>query len=98
MFQVPESKASIGQDQFEWSVPGKKDVFTIKKAKFLSLGQAEALEKPETSTIVLDLFGKSGTKAGDAVRSLDSDQFQALVNAWQADSGIAPGESPASDS
>lgn len=96
MFQVPESKASIGQDQFDYEIGGKK--FAIKKAKFLPIGQAEALENPESSTVVLDLFGKAGSKSGDAVRSLDSEQFQALVNAWQEDSGLAPGESAASES
>lgn len=95
-FEVPASKASIGQDKFKFSIDGND--YSIKRAKFLSVGEAEALESPESVTVMLDLFGKKGTKAGDAVRGLDSDQFQALVDAWQKDSDVTLGESEASAS
>lgn len=97
-FEVPESKASKGQDQFPFTIPGHPGKFSIKKAKYLTIGQAEALEAPESASIVLDVFGKAGTKQGDAVRSLDQDQFKALVAAWQADSDVTLGESKASAS
>lgn len=95
-FEVPESKASIEQDQFKFKIAGKP--YAIKKAKFLTIGEAEALESPESSTVVLDIFGRKGTKQGDAVRSLDQEQFSALVEAWKLDSGVGVGESGASSS
>lgn len=95
-FKVPESKASKGQDRFEFEIEGKS--YSIRKAKFLSVGDAERLENPESASVVLDLFGKAGTKAGDAVRGLDQEQFSALVEAWQADSKVTLGESAASAS
>ena len=95
-FKVPASKASKGQDQFEFEIDGK--TYAVRKAKFISVGTAEALESPESSTVVLDFFGKAGTKQGDAVRSLDEDQFTALIEAWRADSEVGLGESEASSS
>lgn len=95
-FEVPESKASVDQDQFKFKIAGKQ--YAIRKAKFLTIGEAEALESPESSTVVLDLFGRKGTKQGDAVRSLDQEQFTALVEAWKLDSGVGVGESGASSS
>jgi hypothetical protein len=94
VYEVPASKASKGQDQFEFKIGD--DAFRIRKLKFLSIGQAEALEAPDSVSVVLDLFGRAGTKQGDAVRSLDKEQFEALVEAWQADSGASLGESEAS--
>lgn len=95
-YEVPASKASIGQNVFEFSIG--KDKFKVKRAKYLSVGEAEALEAPDNVSVVLDLFGARGTKQGDAVRGLDSEQFQALVAAWQADSDVTLGESEASAS
>jgi hypothetical protein len=97
-FEVPASKASIGQDVFKFKIPGRSGEFSVKRAKFLSVGDAEALETPDNASVVLDLFGKKGTKQGDAVRTLDTEQFQALVDAWQADSDVTLGESEASAS
>jgi hypothetical protein len=94
VYEVPASKASKGQDQFEFKIGD--DAFRIRRLKFLSIGQAEALEAPDSVSVVLDLFGRAGTKQGDAVRSLDKEQFEALVEAWQADSGASLGESEAS--
>jgi hypothetical protein len=95
-FEVPASKASIEQDVFKFSIPGHKTMFSVKRLKFLSVGQRESIGD-DTATI-LDLFGAKGTKQGDAVRSLDEEQFDALSKAWQDDSKITLGESEASSS
>lgn len=95
-YEVPASRASIGQADFEFKIGGKS--YKIRRLKFLSIGQAEALESPDSVSVVLDLFGRAGTKQGDAVRSLDKEQFEALVEAWQADSDVTLGESVASSS
>jgi len=93
-FEVPVSRASVDQDVFKYKIG--EDTFTVKKAKFLSVGQAEALSGADSVSAALNLFGLPGTKAGDAVRSLDQEQFSALIDAWQEDSKIALGESGAS--
>jgi len=96
MFEVPEAKASRAQDTFKFKIAGK--AYSIKKAKFLTLGQSETLANPETATDVLDFFGKRGTAQGDAVRTLNQEQFEALVKAYTDDSGVSLGESEASSS
>ncbi len=95
MFEVPASKASHKQNVFEFKIAGK--TYSVPKTKFLPVGVIEALEAPESSTTVLDVFGKKGTRVGEAVRSLDAEQLEALVAAWQADSDVSLGESEASD-
>jgi hypothetical protein len=94
-FQVPPSKASKGQDKFTFKIGD--ETYTVKKAKFLTVGEAERINRPDrTDTDVLDLFGPVGSKVGDAVRGLDEAQFEALMDAWTEDSAVTPGESEAS--
>lgn len=96
VYEVPASKASVDQDQFKFKIAGKQ--YAIKKAKFLTVGEAEALESSGSPTEVLDFFGRKGTKQGDAIRALEKEQFEALVEAWKLDSGVGVGESGASSS
>lgn len=91
MYEVPRSKASKGQDMFPFTIDG--EAFKVKRLMYLSLGQLEELEE---STAALDFFGKKGTKQGTAIRGLTKPEFEALVNAWRADSESQPGESQAS--
>lgn len=93
-FQVPASKASIGQDQFTFG-PETGSEYSVKKAKFVPLGTLEALD--DTSAAI-EFFGEKGTAQGDFIRSLDPDQFGALVDAWRDDSALTAGESQASGS
>ena len=95
MFEVPASKASKGQDRFEFSVPGKVGKFSVRKLKFLSVGRRDELED---GSHVLEFFCEGSTKQAEAVRSLDEEQFAALFEAWQSDSGVTLGESDASKS
>ncbi len=96
MFEVPASKASKGQDLFEFSCPGKPGKFSVKKLKFLSVGKRD--EIGDGGRPMLDFFCEGSTKQGEAVRSLDEEQFNALVTAWQDDSGVSLGEPEASSS
>ena len=93
VYEVPASKASKGQDMFEFKIGSS--THKVKKARFLSAGQMEDLTSGDVAR-VLDTFGKRGSVVGDAVRSLDMDQIEALANAWTADSELSSGESPAS--
>ena len=54
------------------------------------------VERADNTARILDFFGAEGTKQGDAVRSLDAEQFKALSDAWQADSDVTLGEPEAS--
>jgi hypothetical protein len=96
MFEVPASKASKGQDRFEFSIPGATGKFSVKKLKFLSVGKRD--EIGDGGRPMLDFFCEGPAKQGEGVRALDEEQFNALVNAWQADSGVTLGESEASAS
>ena len=96
-FKVPESKRSIAQNRFEFELPDGTEV-SVPKAKYLTLGQIETLSQAQgeiTIVDILDLFNEP--EASVAVRSLDSEQLLALMEAWQADSGISVGESSASE-
>lgn len=89
-FQVPASKASIGQDMFEFEIDGK--TYKVKREKFCSVGTLEAIEDTEA----VNFFAGSTKQQAAAVRGLDREQFYDLVRAWHEDSEIEPGESAAS--
>lgn len=96
-YQVPESKRSIAQNRFEVTLPDGT-TFSMPKAKYLTVGQIETLSQKAdelTLTDMLELFDEP--ESARAVRGLDSDQLQGLMLAWQEDSGIAVGESSASE-
>lgn len=100
-FRVPDSKRSIAQNRYFFELPDKDGNVTeydVVKAKYLSVGQIENLQKNKselTLTDMLDLF--DGEAASTAVRSLDMEQLQALLADWQEDSGLTVGESSASE-
>lgn len=97
VYAVPESKRSIKQNQFEFTVPGDRKKYTIPKAKYLTVGQIEMLSTKDTEvtlTDVLDLIGDGPAK--EAARKLDQEQLANLMEAWQTDSGLDLGESSAS--
>lgn len=96
-FQVPESKRSIRQNRFEFALPDGTEV-SIPKAKYLTIGQIETLStmgEEISLTNMLELFQEPA--AAEAVRTLDAEQLQALMTAWQEDSGLTLGESSASE-
>lgn len=98
VYQVPESKRSIEQNRFHFNMPDGSSV-SIPKAKYLKMGQLEALaSNPKEVDIseLLELFGDQPTAAA-AVRDLDHEQLTDLMQAWQADSGLTLGESVASE-
>jgi len=93
-FEVPEANASKEQDKFQFKIPGQSGTFAVKRLKFLSVAQAEQIESDGEA--LFEFFGKKGTKQGDALRSLNRGQYQALIRAWQQDSDVDLGESAAS--
>lgn len=97
-YEVPASKRSIKQNQFQFKVPGDRKTYSIPKAKYLTVGQVEQLsslgEKELAITDILELLGQG--EAREAVRTLDTEQLMALMQAWQEDSQVQLGESSAS--
>lgn len=93
-FEVPASKASVGQDQFKFKIGDEE--FSVKRLKFLSVGRRD--EIGDSTSALLEFLGPKGTKQGDAVRGLDEEQYDALTTAWQKDSDVTLGESEASES
>ena len=97
-FEVPASKRSHKQNQFTFKVPGDRKTYGIPKAKYLTVGQVELMaargDKDLQITDVLELLGQG--EAREAVRTLDVEQLQALMAAWQEDSNLQMGESSAS--
>lgn len=92
MFQVPESKKSIAQNRFEFEHDGK--TYSLPLLKFAPVEAAEAFENGRNVAGILACCENEA--AQDVVRSLDGDQFGALMDAWSEASGVEPGESPAS--
>lgn len=93
MYEVPESKKSVGQDKFDFKI-GKK-AHQVTKAKYLTGAQLEDVTSGDLSRI-FDTFGAKTTAVGQAVRGLEYEQIIDLVNAWMADSELNAGKSSAS--
>jgi len=92
-FKVPESKRSSKQNQFEFELPDGHTYY-IPKAKYMKTGDVERLSAIGAQvkiTDLLEIFGEG--EAAKAVRELDVEQLQALMTAWQEDSGLELGES-----
>lgn len=96
VYEVPAAKRSLKQNVFEFKVSGK--TFSVPKFEYLPVGVLETLENtPETAIApFLGIFGEKDSPIGRAIRSLDKEQMVALIQAWQADSGVTVGESEAS--
>jgi hypothetical protein len=93
VFSVPKSKKSLDQNKFQYEIDGK--TFKVKSVKYLTGWEMEALLDGDLSALY-NVFGSSDSPAGKAVRGLIVEEFQALLEAWQADSDIDAGESKAS--
>lgn len=108
VFQVPASKAT-DKDFYEFSVPsdvdekGKPRIHKVPLLNFQPGSVVEALVRAADSGNALavqasyyTLFGAAGTPAGDAVRTLDDGQIDALVDDYVEASKLSVGESAAS--
>lgn len=91
-FAVPESKRSIKQNAFTFSLPGSKTEYSLPLLKYLTIGQIEQLQSKAEPGIVDILALVDNPKAQAAVRTLDAEQIAALFDAWQKASGISAGE------
>ena len=99
-FKVPKSKASNKVNQFEFDIDG-----TPYRVPFLRYITGETVERiaeleagggMQSAAAAYAIFGPAGTPVGDAVRTLDREQLDALMDAFVEESKISPGESEAS--
>lgn len=91
-FQVPKSKRSDAASRFEFELDDVKH--SIPLLKFLPVAAAELFEQGQQVGGILLACETEAAKR--AVRSMDGDQFEAFMNAWQEASGVEAGESQAS--
>lgn len=92
-FDVPASKKSIKQNRFEFTLEGETHSIPL-----LKFAPVEAVENFELNRNVAAILACCENEAArNAVRSLDSEQFDALMEAWYKASGISVGESSASE-
>lgn len=97
-FQVPESKRSIAQNRFHFQTPDGVE-HSMPKMKYFTMRQIERMSSNTdelTLTDILAIFDEDESDVREAVLDFDHEQLQALMEAWQADSGLALGESSAS--
>ena len=94
-FQVPASKASIKQNQFEFKLPGDRKTYTIPKMQFLKPNLIDELdpEKPKTDVVksILEHYHPGLWESFDELS-----QATAFFEAWAQSSGVDLGESSAS--
>lgn len=96
MYQVPESKRSLAQNQFEFTTDGVNK-FSIPKLKYLSIDFLETSAKQKHGIEFVNIVAELGNKAAVVeLRKLDAVQLADLNLAWQEASGVSVGESPAS--
>ena len=95
-YQVPASKRSIKQNQFEFEIEGK--AYSLPRFDLIPISVLEKIEEAPMNAVspYLEVFGPKTSPLGKAIRSLDKEQLTGLLTAWQEDAGITAGESAAS--
>lgn len=94
MYEVPDPKKSIAQNQFPFKI-GEKE-FHLPRAKFMTGRQADSIEDSDGIT---EIFSKIADKrTADALLDLPMEHIEGLFEAWQKDSGVNLGESASSES
>lgn len=98
MFELPDSKKSIAQNQFQFRV-GETE-YSIPKIRYLTVDQADKINAAESEADVMllagDLVGTPALKK--ELRAMPAEHLIALLQAWGEDSGITAGESSGSSS
>jgi hypothetical protein len=95
MFEVPASRASVKQNQFEFKIPGDRKTYSIPKLQFLRpalLRQMDSMKNQVDRVYALI----ENYHPGLVDKFDDMEQLTALYTAWSEGSGITVGESSAS--
>jgi len=95
MFEVPASKASVKQNQFEFKIPGDRKTYSIPKLQFLRpslLREMDSMKNQVDRVYALI----ENYHPGLVDKFDDMEQLTALYVGWSEGSGITVGESSAS--
>lgn len=94
-FKVPKSGRDKQRFEFELDVDGgKTETYSLPLLQFVPVEAGEYFERGMEIHAVIAMLDNE--LARQAVRSLDTEQFKALMDAWQEESKVTPGESEAS--
>ncbi|HEY4268417.1 MAG TPA: hypothetical protein VGM94_09525 [Galbitalea sp.] len=93
MFEVPKSKRSLKANRFPFKIGTKSH--DVPLLKFAPVEATLLWEQGRDTAGLLACCDKPEVEA--ALRTLDSDQLDALSDAWIAASRVSPGESESSD-
>lgn len=92
-FKVPKSEKDESKNRFEFEGP-RGEKHSLPLLEYLPIAAAEAFEQgQEVRALIL---GADNKQTQAFIRALDSKQFDALMEAWEAASKVTPGESAAS--
>lgn len=97
MYQVPPSKKSLKQNQFEFQLPGETRVRSVPLLKFIRPSFIRDFGDLDETKFMIKFLD---TELPDVLDTLeDAEQLTNLLNAWSAESGVSLGESePSPDS
>lgn len=93
-FAIPEAKASIAQNRFDFTMPGEDHTYSIPKLRYLRpafVRTLSSLTQEDAVFAILDEFGLDLVDKFD-----DMEQVVALYTAWMEASGVSLGESSGS--
>ncbi len=92
MFEVPQSGKAQDGNRFRFSFGGGE--YSLPLLRFAPVESAEHFEAGRNVAGILACCENDAAR--DAVRSMDGEQFGALMSAWGDASGVSVGESGAS--
>ena len=92
MYQVPASKASVKQNQFDFKLPGDKKTYSVPKLQFIRPSLMRDMDamgnKIDRVYALLENYHPQLVDKFDGL-----DQVEAFYTAWAEGSGIGVGES-----
>jgi len=96
VFQVPAAKKSIGQNKFEFQIPGEDKTYAIPLIKYIKPSVVAEAQMLPAAAGVKRLLDEVAPGVFDKLEQ--GSQVDALFDAWSEESDIDLGESSASAS
>lgn len=93
-YEVPQSKKSLKQNQFEFKLPGDRKTYSVPLLQYIRPAFIRDYAELDANEFMVKFIDAELPGVLDKLE--DSEQLEALMNAWSAASGITPGESEAS--
>ncbi|MFJ4166287.1 hypothetical protein ACIPY5_12085 [Microbacterium sp. NPDC089698] len=95
-YEVPQSKKSLKQNRFEFKLPGDKKLYSVPLLQYIRPAFIRDYSELDANEFMVKFIDAELPGVLDKLE--DSEQLEALMNAWSEASGITPGESEASPS